>query len=108
MDIGKLDRRASFNQPFKQKDLDGNVIQNYVFQFSVWVNVRWLRGGESVMQARMQSRSPAIMTVRKSLDTSRITSEWRVTLDGREFHVKEDPRPSDNRAFLEMLVESMS
>lgn len=106
MTAGKLDYRAAFAEPIKERDEDGGVIQRYEDQFTVWTGVRWLRGGEAVMQSRMQSRSPAILTVRKTPDTERITSEWRVVLDGREFDVKEDPRPSDDRGYLEMLAEA--
>lgn len=105
MTAGNLDYRATFAAPVKERDEDGGVIQRHEDQFTVWAGVRWLRGGEAVMQSRMQSRSPAILTVRKTPDTDRITSEWRVALDGREFDVKEDPRPSDDRGYLEMLAE---
>lgn len=105
---GKLDRRATFAEPFKDKDADGKVIQRHVDQFAVWANSRWLRGGETVMQARMQSRSPAIVTIRSSPDSARITSEWKMFMDGREFDVKERPRLTDDRAFYELMVEAMS
>ena len=105
MTAGSLDYRATFAAPVEARDDDGQVVQSYEEQFTVWAGIRWLRGGESVMQARMQSRSPAILTVRKTPDTRRITSEWRVLVDGRDFDVKEDPRPSDDRGYWEMLVE---
>lgn len=105
MQAGKLTHRAAFAAPFEARDEDGQLVQRHDAQFTVWCGVRWLRGGESVMQARMQSRSPAILTVRKTPDTDRITSEWRVLVDGRDFDVKEDPRPSDDRGYLEMLAE---
>lgn len=104
----KLDCRATFAEPFKEKDRDGKVIQRHVDQFTVWANARWLRGGETVMQARMQSRSPAIMTVRSSPDSGRITAEWKMFMDGREFDVKERPRLTEDRAFYELMVEALS
>ena len=106
MTAGKLDYRAAFAAPFEARDDDGQIVQRHDEQFTVWAGIRWLRGGESVMQARMQSRSPAILTVRKTPDTDRITSEWRVLLAGRDFDVKEDPRPSDDRGYLEILAET--
>lgn len=102
----KLDYRAAFTAPVEAVDADGQVVQSYGEQFTVWCGIQWKRGGEAVMQARMQSRSPAILTVRKTPDTERITSEWRVLVNGRDFDVKEDPTPTDDRAFLEMLAES--
>lgn len=98
--------RGTFAAPIEGLDEDRQPIIRYDDQFTVWTGVRWLRGTEAVMQARMQSRSPAILTVRRSPDTDRITSEWRVLIDGRKFDVKEDPRQSDDRGYLEMLAEA--
>lgn len=106
MSAGKLNKRAAFSAPFEERDDDGQLVQRYDVQFTVWAGIRWLRGGESVMQSRMQSRSPAILTVRATPDTRRITSEWRVLVDGRDFDVKEDPRETEDRGYLEMLIEA--
>ena len=106
MNAGSLDRRAAFAIPFEARDEDGQLVQRHDVQFTVWCGVKWLRGGEAVMQSRMQSRSPAILTVRNTPDTRRITSEWQATIAGRVFEIREDPRPSDDRGFLEFLVEA--
>lgn len=92
-------------QPVKELDQDRQPILRYADRGTVWCNVRWLRGGESVMQARLASKSPAIVTVRASTLTRSITSEWKLRIDGSEFDAKEDPRESDDRASLELLVE---
>lgn len=102
----RLTKRARFLKPDQRPDPDGNIIQGYIEQFSVAANVQPLRGGEEIMQARMQSKAPAIITVRASSQSRQITSEWRIRIDGREYDVKEDPRESQNRAFLEMLAEA--
>lgn len=113
MTAGSLDYRASFGEPVSTdgSDLDGAPISGHAPQFAVWCGVQWKRGGEAVEQARMQSRSPAILTVRDTPDTRRITSEWRVTVEngpfaGRVFDVKEDPTPGKVAGYLEMLAES--
>lgn len=105
MKAGQLTKRATLLEPIEAVDADGQLVQSWAERGTVCCNVRWLRGGESVMQARLASKSPAIVTVRASALTRRITSDWRVRIDGREFEAKEDPRESDDRAFLEMLVE---
>lgn len=84
----------------------GEVISGYAERFTVWGHVRYLRGGEAVMQARMASKRPAILTIRDSAQARQITSEWRATIGGVVFEVKEDPRPSEDRGFLEMLAEA--
>ena len=59
----------------------------------------------------MQSKTPAILTFRSSVEARRVTSEWRVLARDRSgaerlFEVKEDPRPTDGGGFLEVLVEA--
>lgn len=103
---GDLTKRARFQKPHKDRDEDGNPIIAYPDAFTVWANLRPLRGGESVMGARMQSRSPAILVIRNSRQAREITSEWRAVIDGRIYEAKEDPRATQDRAFLEMLVEA--
>ncbi|WP_313349792.1 phage head closure protein [Paracoccus sp. (in: a-proteobacteria)] len=106
MNYGQLTKCATFQRPVKGRDADGNPITGYPDVFSAWVNLNPLRGGEAVMQSRMQSRSPAIVTFRASSQAREVTSEWRVVIGGRVYEAKEDPRETQDRAFLEMLVEA--
>lgn len=103
---GDLTKRAALKEPFEDVDADGQIIQSYPTRGTVWANIRHLRGGESVITARLQSRSPAIITVRTSSLTRCITSEWQVVIDWKIYEVKEDPRETQDRAFLEFLVEA--
>lgn len=102
---GQLTKRATLLEPIEAVDADGQLVQSWRERGTVWCNIRWLRGGESVMQARLASKSPAIVTVRASTLTRRVSSEWNLRIDGREFDAKEDPRETDDRAFFEVLVE---
>lgn len=102
---GRLTKIAVFQQPVKMRNEDGQVIDMWVDYFDTWVNVRWLRGGESVMQARLASKSPAILTFRAQTAASSVTSEWRVVFDGKTYDLKEDPRESEDRSVYEVLVE---
>lgn len=104
-EIPRLDTLAAFLSPVQSRDEDGQLVQGWQTEFEAWANVKYLRGGEAVMQARMQSHTPAIVTVRASSNSRRITAEWRVTVAGRVFEVKEPPRPTPDRAWFEMLVE---
>ena len=110
IDPGKLDHRAEFAMRETVTTDMGGVRDEWVPQFVEWAAVKYLRGGEGVMQARMQSRNPVIVTIRNSARARQITSEWRVTLRSRSgivlaVEVKEDPRPADADGFLEMLAE---
>lgn len=100
-----LTQRAAFYEPFKERDADGMLVQSWLLRFTLAAHVLYLRGSEAVMQARMQSKNPAIITVRKSSQARAITSEWRAEIGGNLYDIKEDPRPSQDRRLLEMLAE---
>ncbi|MFC3568404.1 phage head closure protein [Paracoccus simplex] len=104
MDTGQLTKRAMLLEPVEATDADGQVVQSWDDRGTVWCNWKPRRGGEGVMQARIESRNPAIITVRASTLTRRITSEWRVRIDGRDFDVQEDPTETPDRSFLEFLA----
>ena len=104
MDAGQLTKRATLLEPVEAVDADGQVVQSWADRGTVWCNWTPRRGGEGVMQARIESRNPAIITVRASALTRQITSEWRVRIDQREYDVQEDPTETPDRAFLEFLA----
>ena len=106
MEAGDLTKCAMFLRPEMGRDSDGNQILAYVDDHAGWVHLRPLRGGEGVMAARMASKAPAIVTLRASVNARRVTSEWRVRVDGRIYEAKEDPRETQDRAYLEMLIEA--
>ena len=110
MTAGTLDYRATFALRETVETDMGGTQDEWVPQFVEWAGVKHLRGGESVMQARLASRNPVIITVRNSARVRQITSEWAVELRDRTgirkvYAIKEDPRPSEASAFLEMLAE---
>ena len=57
------------------------------------------------MQARLVSKAPVIITVRRSAQSVGITSEWRAVVGSVIFDLKEDPRPSEDGGVFEMLGE---
>ena len=100
-----LTQRAAFYEPFEERDADGMLVQSWLLRFTLAAHVLYLRGSEAVMQARLQSKNPAIITVRESSQARAITSEWRAEIGGKLYDIKEDPRPSQDRRLLEMLAE---
>lgn len=105
---GMLDRRLSFESRTKVDDGFGNTIGSWVAQFTTAANRKWLRGGEAVMAARLESRQPVILTIRNSGDARLIGNDWRAvdTRDGTIYNIRENPKESENRGYLEMLAES--
>ena len=105
-DAGQLDRRVTFQQAVIIRDPDGMLIQGWEDRFTLWAHIRYLRGSEAVMQARLVSKAPVIITVRRSAQSVGITSEWRAVVGSVIFDLKEDPRPSEDGGFFEMLAEA--
>ena len=100
-----LTQRAAFYEPFEKRDADGMLVQSWLLRFTLAAHVLYLRGSEAVMQARLRSKSPVVVTVRKSSQARAITSEWRAEIAGKTYDIKEDPRPDQARRLLEMLAE---
>lgn len=88
----------------------GGTLDQWVPQFTRATAVTHLRGGEAVMQARLVSRNPVILTIRNSAQARQITSEWRCELRDRSgssklYELREGPRPTKYGAYLEILAE---
>lgn len=104
MQASDLKSRARFYEPYEAVDEDGQVVQDWLLRFNCAAHVRYLRGSEAVMQARLESKAPVVVTIRDSADARQVTSEWRVHVDGRMFELREDPRPEG--MMLAMLAEA--
>lgn len=105
---GDLPFRFTFSRREDVDDGYGNTVSgDFVDQFTLWTGCKFLRGGEGVIAARLEARQPAILTVRVSPEARRISADWRaVDADGVEYAIRENPKLSDDRSRLEMLVEA--
>lgn len=84
----------------------GNMQGGWQPQFTVWAKYHPLRGTESVMASRLQGRQPAILTVRASSQTRRITTDWRCRdkRTGEAFNIRSITRYPD-RSGYDLLIE---
>lgn len=105
MQGGKLDNRIEFQKRTMLDDGAGNTVGDFALEFTVWGNIKYLRGGESVMAARITAKQPAILTVRKCSQADMITPEWRAKINEKYFNIREYPTPTDNRLYLQFLAE---
>lgn len=112
MQAGELDRRVQFQRRAEKDDGHGNPVSgDWETQFERWAKIKFMRGSESVLAARLEARQPAILTIRNSAEARQVTADWRIVelVEGRNgpvFNIRENPTRTDDRAWLEMLVET--
>lgn len=105
---GELDQRLAFERRDAKDDGYGNPVSgDWVLQFAAFAKIIRLRGGEGVLAARLEARAPVIITVRNAHDARQITHEWRARDErtGALYAIREQPRLSEDRGFLEFLAE---
>lgn len=105
---GKFVYKMQFSQRIEQDDGFGNTVAGWHVEFEARCGIMFLKGSEAVTAARLEARTPIIITLRNSAKARSITGEWRATdcRTGVVYQIKETPRPTDDRSTLEMLAES--
>lgn len=108
MEAGRLNRRLQFSERRQVDDGAGNTAAEFVPQFECAAALKRLKSGESVMAARLEAKEQVIVTVRRGMNTRRITHEWRAvdTRSGTVYQIKEEPRESDDRGSFDFLAMS--
>lgn len=106
MMAGDLRDRATFERRLDELDGFGNTVSRWGQGFTRWCHVRYLRGSEAIIAARLEGRQPVIITVRKDPQTDLVVPGMRCAVNGRFYNIREYPRPSDNRMTYEFLAES--
>jgi len=102
-----LYEKVRFESPAPVSDGYGGPVDGWTEEFTLRAAFRWLRGGETVQQARLLGRSVLVITIRRSTDSLTITPEWRA-VDARTeaiFNVR-SILPTLDRAFLEITCET--
>lgn len=106
MAAGALKERVSFAVRNEQDDGFGNTVADWIEQFQDAAEYVHLRGGETVIAARLENRHPQVIKVRASTATRRITADWRVT-DTRtnvEYAIRDVTATTDNK-WIDLLCE---
>lgn len=104
---GDLNRRFAFDKRGAAGDGHGGTSTAFVEQFVVSAQVTAMRGGESVMQARLAGQHVQVVRVRSSSSTRLVTPTWRArdARSGAIFNIR-DVTPSEDRAWIDFLCES--
>ena len=112
--------RVAFDAPAENPDGYGGVEIGWDTQNAIEARAhfRFLRGGETVQAARLEGKQPVVVTIPNSAAARAITSAWRMrdvnagTLtsgddwDGPSYQVRTAPVMTDDRHWLEIMVES--
>ena len=105
---GQLIERVAFDQREAVDDGYGNIIAgDWQQQFETRAKFIYLRGSETVMAGRLESRELLIVQVRVCADTRRIAPDWQVrdVRRGTAYNVR-TIEEDKSRAIVDLLVES--
>lgn len=103
---GSLKEHISFAVRNQHDDGYGNTISDWVEQFQDAAEYTHLRGGETVIAARLTNKHPQVIRVRASSRTRAVTADWRIkdTRTGTEYAIKDVTASTDNR-WIDFLCE---
>lgn len=111
MNAGRLTERVAFDQrvevnPDAPRDY-GNTVGGWEERYSCAAQFIHLRGGETVLAARLAGRHTQVVRVRASSFTRALTPEWQVrdVRAGTVFNIRDVTRSPD-RAWVDLLCES--
>jgi len=106
MEAGKLSNQLEFQERIVVSDGAGNERGDFIGQFERSARIQPKFGGETVMAARLSGVQPAVITVRTSNDTKRITTDWRArdVRNGDIWNIR-SITVTEDRAGIEMLAE---
>lgn len=93
---------------FQQRGLDANQDRRGAWEegFTVAAKIVWLRGGDAVLQDRLNGKQPVVLTIRDSRQAREIRQGWRALdarAEGRVAHVT-SVAPSRDRGFIDVLA----
>ena len=107
MDSGQLTYRMAFDAPIETDNGQGGMVLGWDEALhECAAHVRYLRGGETVIAARLAGRQPVVVTIRNCAAARAIRHDWRMRdLRGDAIYaLTTDPVPSDDRAWLEITA----
>ena len=107
MKAGKLYHSFAFEKRVEVSDGRGNTIGDWLEQFRCRAGRDIMRGGETVMAARLEGRQAVIVTVRASSRTRMVNSDWRArdARTGETYNIR-TVQPSERRDHIEFFCEA--
>lgn len=107
MAAGKLKHLVYFDAPVSSADNYGGQVNSFQKQFEAFAGYTRMRGGETVIAARLTGRQPTVLRVRASEETRDVTPEWRVrdARTGEAFNIR-SVMETEDRQYIDMMCES--
>lgn len=108
MNAGKLFFSLRFESPSSIDDGAGNYSDDWTPEFTNRAGIKPLKGGESIIAARLSGTQPVIITVRRTPRTLDIKPEWRAVdaRSGEIYQLKAPPADmTGERMYLDILAE---
>lgn len=104
---GHLNERVAFDRRVTLDDGHGNKRGEFEERFQCWGGYTYLRGGETVIAARLEGRQPIVVRIRSSSASRAVAPDWRMRdlRTGVAYAVQSVTR-SDDRAFVDVMVQS--
>lgn len=104
MAAGALKERVSLAARVDRDDGAGNTQSDWVEQFQCAAAYTHLKGGETVMAARLTNKHPMIVRIRSSVASRAVTADWQLT-DVRTSKVYAIRDVTVGREWVDLLVE---
>lgn len=106
MPNGALDQSVAFDEPTQTQDGSGGTDAGWAEMHACRARFRYLRGGETVMAARLEGRQPVLVSIWNCAAARTITTSglMRDVRTGDVYNVRSIV-PTDDRLSLELLCE---
>lgn len=104
---GALIERVGFEEPVAGSDGGGGTLDGFAERFTCRAGYIHLRGGESVLAARLAGQHSQIIRVRSSSQSRAVTTDWRIVdkRAGTVFNIR-DVSPTADRGYVVFLCQS--
>jgi SPP1 family predicted phage head-tail adaptor len=105
MEIGKLNRLVTLQQPSTTQDAAGQPAPTWSDLASVWANIRYLSGMETIKAGAETAVVNASIRIRYRSD---VTAAMRVSIGETVFQIKAVMPDEAGRQFVDLAVEVLS
>ena len=102
-----LHAAVAFDEPPQTPDGSGGTDAGWAERYACRGEIRYLRGTEAVMAARLAGRQPVVVKVWDCEAARQITTAWRMRdeREGTIYNIRSIV-PSDDRRWIELTAES--